>query len=383
MDKKIIKIIYKIRYERGRGYHQVRKARFIKKILKERYNLTIKENDISEILRKYMPSLKTDYEDNQISLLMRIYSDFYDTQKGVDYVNKRLDADFTITSTHVMANKMGVKKKQKNQYKQSYITRKDESVIENLYNEGFSVKKIANMYGYKSKKSIIDKLEKRSVSRRHCGEVAKNSRKYKDFRFDILDDFNKAYFLGLLITDGYVNEDRNYIQLDLTDKDVIEYLSEYINCDYISIKPKNNVQKTKYRITLYGEEFVNQARRYGLNNDKTYSYSGFNVLPSEMKFIPDLIRGIIDGDGWIRKDGEEFFICSASMDFIKWVKVIMTDIGFINLNISYLRNEFNGIFIIRTASKKNISLLKTKIYKEEYGMMRKYNRLFGKNAQRA
>lgn len=102
----------------------------------------------------------------------------------------------------------------------------------------------------------------------------------------------------------------------------------------------------------------------------------------EKRYLAFIVRGIIDGDGWVRKDGCEFFICSASEKFIKWCKEALEELKFIDIKIRFIENDFNGIYIIRTAVIHNIKLLQNLIYKEPFGMMRKYNLLHKKDVQR-
>jgi hypothetical protein len=67
---------------------------------------------------------------------------------------------------------------------------------------------------------------------------------------------------------------------------------------------------------------------------------------------------------------------------MKWCKNIMIDIGFENIKITFIKNDFNGIYLIRNGSKYNIEVLRTHIYNEPFGMIRKYDKLHMKDVQR-
>lgn len=45
-------------------------------------------------------------------------------------------------------------------------------------------------------------------------------------------------------------------------------------------------------------------------------------------------------------------------------------------------NEYNGIYLIRSASSENIEILKRYIYDKPFGMQRKYDRLYKEDVQR-
>jgi len=269
-----------------------------------------------------------------------------------------------------------------NMYAQSKITRKDEYKIVELYKSGCSSSEIARVYGYKTRNSVLSKLQKLNIKRRDCNEIRSANKSYNDFSMKEVDSEVKAYFLGLLLTDGYISEERGYIGLELTDKDVIDFLAEYLKAEYTTILPKGKAKLIKYRIVLYGRGLLSDVKRLGVICNKTYDIKGPELFDDENKFLSYIFRGIIDGDGWIRKDGKEFFICSASVDFIKWCKEAMRKIGFRDLKITFINNEFNGIYLLRTGVKYNIRILKEKVYDKPFGMMRKYDKLYKKDVQR-
>lgn len=168
------------------------------------------------------------------------------------------------------------------------------------------------------------------------------------------------------------------IGLDLVDEDAIKFISKFLNNHkYSKIPPKKENLLNKYRIQISGKNRIEQLKRFGIHEKKTFNTEGCSLTHEELEYLPFILRGIIDGDGWIRKDGKEFFISSASFKFIQWCKKSLEYIGFLNLKITYQKNEFNGIYLIRTGLKSNISLLKEKIYFEEnFGMNRKRLKLF-------
>lgn len=148
-----------------------------------------------------------------------------------------------------------------------------------------------------------------------------------------------------------------------------------IGVKYKVIDKKKTNLKLKYRITLYGEKYIEEGKRLGLIERKTFSKSTPELSQKEKIYNPYILRGAIDGDGWIRKDGLEFFLCSASESMIFWYKKIMEEEGFIDLKINFIENEWNGIYVIRSGVKYNLYLLKNKVYKEPFGMNRKYKLL--------
>jgi hypothetical protein len=181
---------------------------------------------------------------------------------------------------------------------------------------------------------------------------------------------------------GVKKKAQNMYSIAYVDRSDEKNIIELYQSEYREILPSGKAKLNKYRITLYGRELLENTERLGMVNNKTYVTKGPDLTVSETKFLNYIFRGIIDGDGWIRKDAKEFFICSASLDFIKWCEKAMLNLGFENIKVSFINNEYNGIYLIRTGSKYNLEVLREKIYNKPFGMMRKYNRLCKKDVQR-
>lgn len=367
MNKDLLKKIYKLRNE---GFGE----RKIKKVLDTKYNMTVTLPFLKTVLDK-IPYKKEVYTQIDRKRIFYLYSNYINTSKLVNYINNKYNYNFTICGIRCLASRYGIVKKEHNMYAQSKVTRKDECKIADLYLHGLNSGEIAKLYGYKTRNSILQKLEKLNVKRRDCNEIRIKNKSYYNFNFKEIDSVEKAYLLGLLLTDGYINIERNLVGIDLTDEDAIMFISDYINVNYTCIEPRGKAKLTKYRVIIYGSNYIGELGRLGVIKNKTFLTGGPKLSLEEEKYLPDVIRGIIDGDGWIRKDGEEFFISSASEAFISWCYESLLKLGFKDIKVKFCSNEFNGIYLIRTGRKENINILKNVIYKKPYGMMRKYNKL--------
>lgn len=321
-------------------------------------------------------NIKDKYSPYQRKVTLRLYRDFYDTNKVIDYIKWRFDIKTTYRGLAMMACKYGIEKRYKNHYSHSAISRDDEKEMVRLYTEkDYSTKKIANLFGYNTRKSITDKLKRHGVNIKSNKKTRNESKSYYDFSLEEITSKEKAYLIGLLLTDGYVIKNYEGIGLSLTDRDCIDFLADYIGMEYYTRKSRKKHHLTRYRIQLFGKRFANQAKRYGIIKNKTYDCPAPKLIKSEIQYIPYILRGAIDGDGWVRKDGKEFFLSSAAEEFIKWSLNAFYDLGFRDLNFRHKKNDSNGIYIIRTARQENIKLLNELIYDKPFGMMRKFDRL--------
>lgn len=243
-----------------------------------------------------------------------------------------------------------------------------ESQIIKSYKDGALVKDLRIQYGFKTNKSIYDLLKKNDVKIRSFEETISIKAPGHNISFSLLDSPIKAYFVGLMVTDGWICD--NYIGLSMADKDVIDFICNFFSKESKIIKKSGN-RKLQYRFGINSDRIVSELSRFGIVERKSRILQPPKFKKSEIKFLSYFIRGVIDGDGWIRKDGKEFFICSASKDFIVWLKKVFESYyKFYQMNITH---GDNGIWCLRTSDDRNLFLLFAHIYYFPFGMARKYN----------
>ena len=238
------------------------------------------------------------------------------------------------------------------------------------YLNGAHTKYLCEKYGFKTHKSITDKVKKYGYKVRTQREELMLNKPYGEFSMKKIDSEFKAYFLGLLITDGYVS--KNVVGIDLTDYDCIEFLATSVgNKKWHSYK-RDKTRKDRHRLTINNPSLVKEVARFGVVPNKTKTISRINLFDEEHKYLPYIVRGMIDGDGWIRKDGNEFFICTASHNMAKWIKATLeNDLFMHDVKIK----KADQVWQVRSADKYNINILKLIVYNKPFGMKRKYNLL--------
>ena len=135
--------------------------------------------------------------------------------------------------------------------------------------------------------------------------------------FQEIDSEEKAYFLGLLISDGNVFKDDTgrqasiSITLNLKDEYVLQKFKEVLNINTSITTDGRGCGQIAIRSDLMAEDL----KQYGVIPRKSY----FTFLPKiNDTYMPDLIRGIFDGDGSImakpspRDDGHNRYLHSIS-----------------------------------------------------------------------
>lgn len=255
------------------------------------------------------------------------------------------------------------------------LTNAEEKQLVEEYISGASVVSLMQKYGYKTKKSITDKVKKYYPDNFQEKIInARDNRKDYQITFEGVTDNFSAYFLGLMLTDGYI-QDNNKFGIDLTDEDCIKFISDVTGKTYNYYDDGEN-KKTRYRLVFSNKEIVKKLEEYGVTRRKSKIIPAISLSEKEQKFLPYLIRGIIDGDGCIYKTSygaPAMYICSASEEFIRWIKEILEN-KFFFYELSITQNN-EGVWRIDTANQLNILKLISIIYPIPYGMSRKYELL--------
>jgi intein-encoded DNA endonuclease-like protein len=180
--------------------------------------------------------------------------------------------------------------------------------------------------------SHLGKISQREIARRlNIGKTTVNrwgtELGFESIKFTANENFFKewshdmSYILGYLFTDGNINwkPEKTYRALTLTasekDKDHLELVRKKLS----SSKPLLFSEKTRsYRMIVNNKTICQDLMRMGLTPRKSLTVK-FPKIPKQ--YLPDFIRGVIDGDGtvrWNNRKRSPYFdisIASGSRDF--------------------------------------------------------------------
>ena len=195
----------------------------------------------------------------------------------------------------------------------------NEKEIINDYKHGVKIVDIAKKYNVNAK-TIYNYLEKYNIKRDYI-YINRNLR--RDY-FKNIDSYDKAYFLGFLITDGCVSEDNSVrLQLNFQDSYILETFREKTNNEN-SIKIAGSNRNHECAWHCKSKEMQEDLKKYGVVFRKS-TITKFPILENK-KMMSHLIRGLFDGDGWITCSvGHTIGICSSSKEFIIDLKKYLVD----------------------------------------------------------
>lgn len=255
------------------------------------------------------------------------------------------------------------------------LSREQELQLIEEYKKGTPVQELMAKYGYKTKKSIIDKVKKYYPNNyKEIIQEARDNRRGYVYSLEKITSPFDAYLIGLLLTDGYVLSDRDGIGLDMTDEDVIKFVSKTIGTNYKTYTRDGT--KPKHRVLITRPGITKEVERFGIVKNKSLIVPKPRLYQEEEQYLPYLIRGIIDGDGSVSPTSygsAQFFIVTMSKEFADWIIEMLTKRFF--MEDIHIRQNERGLYRIETSHQPNILKLIALVYNKPYGMVRKYNLL--------
>lgn len=186
---------------------------------------------------------------------------------------------------------------------------------------------------------------------------------YNRHIFDIIDTAEKAYWLGFIVADGYLNIDRRMLRIKLGDKDK-QHLKKFIAFlggdidDMLKLEINNITGNNQWYVTTYSTEIKNALVKLNVEQAK----SGKEHIPFiDKKFYRDFIRGLWDGDGFIRENLTGIGLV-GSYECLTFVQNYFYE----NLNIKPLKiyPHCNTFKIEYRSTKKAIPLIISHLYKD-------------------
>lgn len=187
----------------------------------------------------------------------------------------------------------------------------------------------------------------------------------KENPFKDINSYEVQYWLGLLSADGNLSTEGYRINLSLQEKDL--YIIEAFK-NFLQSNNKIQVYYSKYNTLVYSLNVKNKnihtfLTSLGITSKKS------KTLKVNFPLTWDFIKGVIDGDGSIRKNGL-IEIATASEEFAKQL------LEFFNLNgIKSTKSVYNNIHIVRISNFKDCYFVYTELYKNKTTyMLRKYER---------
>ena len=240
-----------------------------------------------------------------------------------------------------------------------------EKEIITRYQQGESCQSIANSFNV-TFHSISNILEKNNIKRNNR---YKNLKLDEDY-FEKIDRMDKAYFLGFMLTDGNVSLNENIIRLSLSTKDeeILKIFKEKTGNEN-KIVIREDEKHSERTFQLRSKKWKNDLSKYGVVPKKTFICE-MPMLQDDM--MPHLIRGMIDGDGWISVSSHVIGFCGNEAMVTQFKNYLVKTLNVYDVKIIHASEN---LWQVSWASMKDILKIGNFIYqnKDDCYLTRKYN----------
>ena len=190
-----------------------------------------------------------------------------------------------------------INKKISDNNKKEEFKRVRDSEIISSYNNGNSLLKTSHKFKT-SISTIKDILKSNNI------EIINRSRiKCNVNYFENIDSSDKAYFLGWMISDGWINKKGIGIALNIKDKNILENFKKCIKYEGNIGQYTTKKGSTMVYLIITSEKLKQDLSKYGVIQAKT-NRTYFPEIPE--KFYSHFIRGVFDGDGCISANNKNF-----------------------------------------------------------------------------
>ena len=247
---------------------------------------------------------------------------------------------------------------------QKYIDKFNQRQIITLNKNGLNLNQISKIVNIPSRRLG-------ELCKQHNLDIKRNFRYWvKDDFFDNLNSELKFYLLGYFIADGCLRVEKKQhshgyrfsIKVSIDDEDVIKLFQKNISPNK-SLEYYNNIKDTRSRkkqvvIRWNSKHMFDTFNKYNIKPKKTYD--NYFLLPKyivQHHLFKHLIRGLIDGDGYVGKSNIQ--ICLNSKYFAKQVLYYFKDYEYFT---KYNLREIQG----KTCKYYVLTLCGGKKFIEEY-----------------
>lgn len=198
--------------------------------------------------------------------------------------------------------------------------------------------------------------------------------KHHDY-FEVINTPDKAYFLGWMISDGAIIENKTrpgrqkVISLEIHNKDrqILELFAQCLGADQTIIKTYE--KRNHCHIRFSSDKMADDLSKYGVVPRKSY----ISYLPKiEKDLMSHLIRGIFDGDGTITIDKTN----NGHIAFYGSEQICNDIADYLHINLGLNRNKVSKTtcYHVWYGGKKPVKILLDYLYNDcgDYYLHRKY-----------
>lgn len=269
----------------------------------------------------------------------------------------------------------------KREPKNKILTREDEEKILEAYNNGLSPENIrVNVLNskFKTAKSIVDAF-KRLGEYGHRERYFYSKTKNHNY-FSEIDTELKAYFLGLMQSDGWIHsksEKSNQVGLCLAEDYILEKFKQELDSEnkIVIRHQRKEHYKALYQLQIDSPFLYKDLLKYGVDDKFKSCY--MPILPK--KLYNHYLRGLFDGDGCVCIGKT---VNNLHVNFLSGIKIASQISFFLSNEIGiyqsqpHLTNNKVGLYEVRYAEKDDVLSIYNYLYKDATFWMKRKREIF-------
>ena len=249
----------------------------------------------------------------------------------------------------------------------------DKELLEKYLEEGLTQREIAKIVG-KGKSTVGYWITKYGLNDK--SKYAKP--KYKDPRmFNKIDTPEKAYIIGYTLADGYISNNAIEFGCCLADKEILQFVAEYIGANYtedLTYIPEAR-RFPRARIHIGNSALITDFNKHCSSKENKHC----PIIPKNLEKY--LVQGFFDGDGCLtwgrRKDRNRLWqkiSFTSSLKVLEGIQQILLKQCAISTIIRPKSNE--NCFVLEFANKRDVLKFLNFIYPDDSFIIlkRKYNK---------
>lgn len=220
--------------------------------------------------------------------------------------------------------------------------------VKRLISNGWSYSKIGKLLGI-SQNTIAYRCREYGIDKPTKWIGAKKKYPFDEKYFEKIDTPEKAYWLGFIASDGYVNTPKGILEIGLQRQDE-NHIAKFAK----AVKTNKPIYQkdSKYRdnsypssiLRLYSRKMIEDLNKLGITDRKSLIYKPPTQRQLPLELTKYYILGLLDGDGTISITKNGRYISSfvgtfETMSFIQ--KFFGTDMSISEAKLGSHKNTYN------------------------------------------
>ena len=251
------------------------------------------------------------------------------------------------------------------------LTQEDIKRMIESYQQGQSTIELGDRFGVSST-AIYGLLKRRDIPMR---SLSQSMQKYNinETYFENINSEEKAYWLGFICADGYLNFKRNDLMIGLSIKDK-EHLQKLKDC----LKSSHPIKEYIYdylsmaRLFIGNKKITESLKKY-IPKDKTFSLI-FPSINNELE--RHFVRGYFDGDGSIVNGKNPQLNITSNDNFLDGLDIKFKEIGLNKTKRDIRHKQQNRIQTLRFVGRDNIKKIYDYLYKDSTIFLERKKKIF-------